>query len=1529
MAVNTQGFGIQLATGGFSLEANTIFSSYALALAYAKSSAAYEGKVISVTSGTEKGAYIVEAIGENASLKKIGSNVDLSNYATKEELNTKVAAQDGYSLISQEKLDLIDTNATNIQNLEESFKNTGGNVDLSQINSVISEHADKIETLELSNIEQRKELADKAPKVGYAPDLKVDFAKELIGRGVAEPQEIGIIRPTGVTSIGDGNATIEKVKGKSVVYNQLVLNGAFSNGVENWTAIRGNITTNGNTLTFVGNDETNNVKGVCTTVTCIPAHKHAILFRAKASTDTQIFICKSFSSGILWQGFNISTVWESYGMVTSNIDIKNFALSFRWLKDANQLGSFDLRDVQVTDLTKMFGAGNEPTTIEEFEARKPLGVTGDYNEGEIISYDAKELKSVGFNAFNGSYAKVIGGQQYHALGTITSIGFTTELGGETTEVTLDSEGMFTPLETGYVYAEGSDICIHLTHTYTPEHTNKYQEDILQLPNIKDIKDKDGNQLFPQGLLSVGNIYDEITEKKVVKRLKYVEFNGSETWYLHSINDQNIANFYFRDTSINNDSKGICDKFIKQNSLIANTTSEGFMFVISGIYIRLESGKASTTTQFKQWLRENPINFVIELAEPIEVDLPEPLNLTYDAWDFGTEELIAEDKTTPLNADIVYQFNAVDKIRENTASINEIEEQYTTKEETNSIIEQLTNKQDTLTIEVLDNGNIRINNLEGGSKEFVSGEMLSSLATKEFMQDISDRVADLESGGISGSVEIVNDLITGGTDKALSAEMGKELNTTTEEFRNLLYSIVGIGQGEINLTTEEKLSYYINGSTSVWTYSPENLWRSSIVPFYPNTKFTITANSSGIRFALLKSFPIAGEKVSYCDSFAGVKLSGGTFETPEDCRYLFVLRNYGDGTDYTPSSLEIEGYKGALAELEEQVNAKQEQLSQPQIDAVNSGINQELVSHLSGLIPQSEKTYNVASTYDTRPGFILGSTSSWRDSYSHYIIPIPAGLKNLSIKQNDTSTGTMAYLKSDAFVVGGKADFCEGKGFLYTLPKGEVYEITEIPSDCKCLYFLHDVGSDDRTPETITFPSTEGSVKVLQEDVETLKEDVECLKSGTILPERYNTESERIYQMLSIDNHDFSMCVFTDSHSTDKYKYAKYKQILDKGIVDCIIGLGDVESYDLIGRPKSTVIPTLTYLTSIAGRTDSCFYAIGNHDSAITNPNGGVLVAENNLTKKEQFNVFVKHLSKSAVFDKDNPYGAYYYTDFGASKIRVIVLNTSEIYEDDGSLSAKYVESVMIRQQQINWFVNEALDFSGKDDKEDWSVLCCGHSSAFNDILTQILEAFKTGASVSIDKTLYRQLTFSSGSWGYPVNDNAPYKIAVTKDFSSQGAIDVIGILYGHVHWDSSRITNGILSMEFICDNGELDNVYITEVDGITSGKYYIAYGDHYLCAELGEYPNVTKIGFNKYLANNSSTACVLYNENGVRMETKLSWSNKTTHDGYDVELTNFVPERTPDTITTESCKILSINKTNRKIKVYSYGIPGDKEVNYQ
>lgn len=83
MAKNIQGFGIQLETGGFSLEAYSVFSTYNEASTYAKKDSAYAGKLISVTDDpdtTKNGAYIIEGSGLNASLKKIGS--DLSDELT-------------------------------------------------------------------------------------------------------------------------------------------------------------------------------------------------------------------------------------------------------------------------------------------------------------------------------------------------------------------------------------------------------------------------------------------------------------------------------------------------------------------------------------------------------------------------------------------------------------------------------------------------------------------------------------------------------------------------------------------------------------------------------------------------------------------------------------------------------------------------------------------------------------------------------------------------------------------------------------------------------------------------------------------------------------------------------------------------------------------------------------------------------------------------------------------------------------------------------------------------------------------------------------------------------------------------------------------------------------------------------------------------------------------------------------------------------------------------------------------------------
>ncbi len=58
------------------------------------------------------------------------------------------------------------------------------------------------------------------------------------------------------------------------------------------------------------------------------------------------------------------------------------------------------------DLTQMFGAGNEPSTYEEFVARKPqVADEYTYNEGEVINFTAESIGVTGRNLFKGDWQK--------------------------------------------------------------------------------------------------------------------------------------------------------------------------------------------------------------------------------------------------------------------------------------------------------------------------------------------------------------------------------------------------------------------------------------------------------------------------------------------------------------------------------------------------------------------------------------------------------------------------------------------------------------------------------------------------------------------------------------------------------------------------------------------------------------------------------------------------------------------------------------------------------------------------------------------------------------------------------------------------------------------------------------------------------------------------------------------------------------------------------------------------------------------
>lgn len=350
---NIQGFGIQLATGGFSLEANTIFATYAEALAYAQSSAAYVGKVISVTSGENKGIYSIEAVGADAAFKKVGSDVDLSNYVTKDQitnlytykgskttfdelpivnevgdtwnveeaydnhpagtnwawngtewdalagsidlsgyalkenvdnsieevnktvasntgaisslqsaLETKVDAVEGQSLITAEKLALIDTNAsdiallqsadtnfeTRLQTIEGAFKGEGGEIDLGDITSQLSAQGGRITALETDNGVNKNAISNLQTRAnGYDTRLTAietlnteqgTQLQSLTNRVIAvEAHGTAITNLTAAVNkntedIGKINSAIDGLAVKSVVEGEKILasdaNGALS-----------------------------------------------------------------------------------------------------------------------------------------------------------------------------------------------------------------------------------------------------------------------------------------------------------------------------------------------------------------------------------------------------------------------------------------------------------------------------------------------------------------------------------------------------------------------------------------------------------------------------------------------------------------------------------------------------------------------------------------------------------------------------------------------------------------------------------------------------------------------------------------------------------------------------------------------------------------------------------------------------------------------------------------------------------------------------------------------------------------------------------------------------------------------------------------------------------------------------------------------------------------------------------------------------------------------------------------------------
>lgn len=362
----------------------------------------------------------------------------------------------------------------------------------------------------------------------------------------------------------------------------------------------------------------------------------------------------------------------------------------------------------VNDLTQMFGAGNEPSTYEEFLQRKPkVADEFAYNEGTIVNNKVEKVVTTGrnlcpyleqgtLNIYNGSeqpnttrvrtpfipisnkhsYCTMLNkwsirnGCFYDRNKNFISSGYPSTSNGVLDSSAIPANAAFCRLV--YSAQNGNDV---VTPSYdvfmfavgnTTIPTTKYEpyeEHTLDLAWVKEIKDAEGVKLFEDGLRGADDVFDEAKAKVATKRMGIIDLGNLDWLY----QDRNI----FLSSPIPNVKsvavsdydgrlKGVlCDKYVAAKSQSTTELQNGeWLRNIDKIYIR--DTNYADIVAFKEAVRG--LKLIYELAEPIEVELPHGINHTLPVWKDGMMYAESSQSSTPIVCTNAYYTNIRESVK---------------------------------------------------------------------------------------------------------------------------------------------------------------------------------------------------------------------------------------------------------------------------------------------------------------------------------------------------------------------------------------------------------------------------------------------------------------------------------------------------------------------------------------------------------------------------------------------------------------------------------------------------------------------------------------------------------------------------------------------------------------------------------------------------------------------------------------------------------------------------------------------------
>lgn len=267
------------------------------------------------------------------------------------------------------------------------LKGIGGEISPEEIKNAVNEYLEKnpvkpgATTEQAQQIEQNKtdidslkeDLTSKADKTALVKtDRKLDTLWKL-NQGISyEFQTDDTEAYQKTVPSGAKMVSIKSIGGKTIVWNQLNLND------------RNSFTQDG--ISFINNkDGSWTITGTCSTS------------NGDSTTALICFFAGNFVSGHKYLVKADKYFGENYGFAINGTEftVKKaviFDRSFNpiiFVKDKVTVDNVTMR-MNIFDITQMFGAGNEPSTPEEFEAMFPADYYP-YNAGELMSAPVNEV----------------------------------------------------------------------------------------------------------------------------------------------------------------------------------------------------------------------------------------------------------------------------------------------------------------------------------------------------------------------------------------------------------------------------------------------------------------------------------------------------------------------------------------------------------------------------------------------------------------------------------------------------------------------------------------------------------------------------------------------------------------------------------------------------------------------------------------------------------------------------------------------------------------------------------------------------------------------------------------------------------------------------------------------------------------------------------------------------------------------------------------------------------------------------------